>query len=73
MRHLLTVLFSLATMPAFAQNLSADANEIPPPYLGDSVLVLFLFVAIFVAAAWSLAVFMQMSPRRFARGRLFRK
>jgi hypothetical protein len=73
MRHLLAALASLVALPAVAQ--TADASAIPPPpYLADEGMVLFLFVAIFVAAAWSLAVFMQASPRpsrSFLRRNLF--
>ena len=73
MRHLLVALGSIVALPALAQ--TTDASDIPPPpYLADEGMVLFLFVAIFVAAAWSLAVFMQASPRpsrSLSRRRLF--
>lgn len=57
---------AFAACPAAAQTYSDAAAIPPPPNLMEPVLVLMLFVVIFVAAAWSLAMFMQ-SPLRSAR------
>jgi hypothetical protein len=60
-RHCLTLFLSLAASPALALS---DATEIPPPpYLMQPVMVLVIFLAIFVCAAWSLSALMGISPR----------
>jgi len=70
-RQAVTILGSLAAGPAFAQGFS-DASAIPPPpYLVEPVLVLLVFLAIFVGAAWSLSALMGVSHRP-ARMRLWR-
>lgn len=51
----------IAASPALAE---ADAMALPPPpYLVQPVIVLLAFLAIFVAAAWSLSTLMGISPR----------
>ena len=60
-RQVLTLFLSLAASPALA---FSDATEMPPPpYLVQPVMVLLVFLAIFVVAAWSLSTLMGFSPR----------
>ena len=60
-RPTLALSFSLLATPALAY---ADATQIPPPpYLVQPAVVLLVFLAIFVSAAWSLSTLMGISAR----------
>lgn len=65
-RRALALLFSLSATSASATAALAysDATQIPPPpYVVQPVVVLLVFLAIFVGAAWSLSTLMGFSPR----------
>jgi hypothetical protein len=60
-RHALALSFSLLATPALAYS---DATVIPPPpYVVQPAVVLLVFLAIFVGAAWSLSSLMGFSSR----------
>lgn len=60
-RRALALALALTASPALA---FSDATQIPPPpYLVQPVVVLLVFLAIFVAAAWSLSSLMGISAR----------
>ncbi len=68
LRNALLFPLSLSASPAVAQG-AADATTLPPPpYQMEPVLVLLAFLAIFVAAAWSLSALMGITrPVRLLR------
>ena len=65
-RRALTLFFSLSAIAGSATGALAysDATQIPlPPYVIQPAVVLLVFLAIFVGAAWSLSTLMGFSPR----------